>query len=83
MPVDVLDQGLVGAKVERDAEGARAVGRWQRCGFPAAGGETERGVLQLRLGWSEDHRKLAEDLCVCVQRVARRGPGVVGQRRPR
>ena len=81
-PVDVLDQCLVGVKVERDAEGAGAVGRRQRRGFPSPCRQAKRCMLELRLRWSEDHGKLAEHLRVGVQRVARRAPGVVGQLRP-
>ena len=81
-PVDVLDLSLVGAQVERDAEGTGAVGRRQWRGFPSPCRQAKRCVLELRLRWSEGHSKLAEHLRVGVQRVAGRAPGVVGQLPP-
>ena len=43
-------------QVERDDERAGAVGRGQRQGLPPAGGEAQRGVLELRLGRRQTRR---------------------------
>src|SRR5262249_4226298 len=50
--------------------------------LPATRSQVKRAVLELRLGRSECHRQLAEYLCVRMQRVARRAPGLIRQRRP-
>ena len=78
-PVAVLDDRLVRVQVERDDERPRAVGRRQRQRLPAARGQAQRGVLELRLGRRERHRELAEHLRVRVQRVAGRAPRLVGE----
>src|SRR5207247_7714235 len=78
----VLQDGLVRAEIERDGQRARAVGSRQRERLPSAGGQRQGGVLQLRLGRRQDDGQLAEDLGVGVQRVARRAPVFVGERRP-
>ena len=75
-PVAVLGDRLVGVQVERDDERARAVGRRQRRRLPAARGQPQRRVLELRLGRRQRRRQLAEHLRVRVQRVARRAPCV-------
>jgi len=81
-PIDVLDKRLVRAQVERDTEGAGAVGRRQRRSFPSPCGQAKRGVLELRLRRRKHDRELAEHLRVGVQGVAGCAPGVVGQLRP-
>ena len=63
-PVAVLDDSLVRVQVERDDERARAVRRRQRRRLPAAGGEAQRRVLELRLRWRERDGELAEHLRV-------------------
>ena len=80
--VAVLGHGVMVVEIERHDEGAGVVGRGERLCFPAAGGESQRGVLKLRLGWGERHCKLAEDLSVRVQCVAGGAPRFVRQRRP-
>jgi hypothetical protein len=73
----VLDERLVGAKVEARDEGSGAIPGRQCIGLPAAGREIEGGVLQLRLRRSQLDRELAEDLGVRVERVAGRTPNLV------
>ena len=73
----VLDHGFVRTEVERDRHGARAVRRRHWCGLPAAGGQAQRRMLELRLGRGKSHRELAEQLGVGVERVARCAPLVV------
>ena len=80
--VAVLDERLVRAEIQRDHEGARAVRGGECEGLPAACGEPQRGVLELRLGRRERGSELAENLRVRVERVARWTPRLVGERRP-
>jgi hypothetical protein len=76
----VLGYGVMAMEIERHDERAGVIGCAQRLCFPSSGGEAQRGVLQLGLGWSEGHRELPEDLSVCMQRVAGNAPRLVRQR---
>jgi len=46
------------------------------------GRQAQGGVLELRLGWGELHRKLSERLRMRMERVAGGAPCFVGKRRP-
>ena len=76
-PVAVLDESLVRVQIERDDDRPRAVGRGQRQRLPAACGEPQCGVLELRLGRRKLHRELSEHLRVRMKRVARVAPCLV------
>ena len=78
-PVAVLDERLVRAQIERhhDRPGPVRRRQWER--LPAARGQPQRCVLELRLGRGQCHRELAEHLSVGVERVAGRRPLVVGE----
>ena len=78
----MLDDRFVAAQIERDHERARAVRRRQRKRLPASCTQPQSRMLKLRLGRSKRHRELAEHLCMRVERVTRRAPGVKGKRRP-
>ncbi len=75
-PGAVLHTASMPVQVERDDQRARAIGRGQRRGFPAAGGQPQRRVLQLGFGRGQPDRQLAQHLGVRVQRVAGRAPVV-------
>ena len=76
-PSTVVDDGLVGVQVEDEAERARPVGCGQRQRLPAADGQPQRRVLELRLRRRQHRGQLPEHLRVGVQRVAGRAPPLV------
>jgi len=80
--VAVLDQHVVLVQVEDDDERPGTVRRRERMGLPAPGGQSQRRVLQLRLGWRQGDGELAQHLGVGVQGVERGPPRLVGERRP-
>ena len=80
--VAVLDHRLVAAQVEGGGERSGPVRRRQRRRLPAAHGQAQRGVLQLRLRWRPGCGQLAEQLSVRMQRVAGGTPFLVGEGRP-
>ena len=80
--VAVLDHRLVRVEVERDDEGAGAVGRRKRLRLPAARRQPQRGVLELWLRRGELYSELAKHLAVRVERLARVAPSFVRERRP-
>ena len=75
--VGVLHHRLVPVQVERDDQGAGAIRRGQRGGFPAPGGQPERGVLELGLGRGQPDGQLAEHLSMRVQGVTGRLPVLI------
>ncbi len=81
-PVAVLGHRLVIVQVECRNERTRSVACREREGLPSSCGETQRRVLQLRLGRGQRDGELAEHLRVRVQRVARGPPCLVGERNP-
>ncbi len=80
--VAVLDDGLVRVEIEGDGERTGPVGSREWEGLPAALSQAKRCMLQMRLRGCELCRKLPEDLGVCMERVTRGAPCVVGQIRP-
>jgi hypothetical protein len=82
-PVGAFDDRLVGVKVERHDEGARAVGRGQRRRFPAPRSQPQRRMLELRLGRRQRRRELAQHLCMSVEGVEGLAPVFVVNRGPR
>ena len=79
----VFDNRRMPVKIECDDQCPRAVRRGQRRGLPPPRRQSQRGVLELWLGRSEANRQLAEQLGMCVQRVARLTPRRIRDRRPR
>jgi hypothetical protein len=77
-----LDGQLVILQIERHDEAPGAARGRQRGRLPPARRQPQRRMLELRLGWCERHRKLAEELGMRVQGVAGLRPGLVGNLAP-
>jgi hypothetical protein len=80
--VVALDRRLVSMQIESDHECTRSVRRRQRRGLPAARGQAQRRMLELRLRRRELCGELPEHLRVRVQGVAGLAPFVVRESRP-
>jgi hypothetical protein len=74
----MLDERFMGPKVEDYDEGPRTVRGRQGMGLPAPSGQTERGVLQLRLRGRHARSELPKDLGVGMEGVADILPRLVG-----
>ena len=80
--IAMFDQRLMATQIERHHQGTGSIRSWQWPRLPAASGEPECCVLELRLRGSQGHGKLSEHLGMCMQGVAGCGPGFIGERRP-
>ena len=76
-PVAVLRDRLVGVQVQRDDQCPRPVRGRERKRLPTAGGEPQRRMQELRLGWGERRSKLAENLRVRMKGLARGTPSLI------
>jgi hypothetical protein len=81
-PTARLHDHLMSAQIDHRHERALAVRSRQGFCLPTSSGQTERCMLELRLGRCDCHGKLAEKLRVGMERVARLMPLLVGKSRP-